>query len=350
MNKGPILLFPTHYLGNFILGLPWLHEVSRCYPGSVVIIDSQFSTLFSACSHNMENVIFYPRNFLSKENGIFTRAWHYFGMIQKIRRVRDRHLIDMEGERFTGVLSLLSGCRKRIGPEGKLSSLFYSDSYKLDYKKHRFNAFGELINKWQQISTPTITPNFKHDSFAGKSITKKFHKAKFPSNLVVLHAGASTENKRWPVSHFAKLNTLLAREGYNVVWVGSGKADFKLVSEIEFLSSHVESFNFCNQLSFPELLALLKISVLFLGADSGPMHLAASVGLPVFGLFGPSDENIWKPLGAKSKVLRGSLHCNKACEGAKCRSNQHCLEFLNPQLVFNTILASTPSLTSRAAI
>ena len=51
--------------------------------------------------------------------------------------------------------------------------------------------------------------------------------------------------------------------------------------------------------------ALLKRARLFIGNDSGLMHLAAAAGAPTLGLFGPSDERLYAPWGPKARVLRG---------------------------------------------
>ena len=67
-KKGPILLFPTHYLGNFILGLPWVQEISNRYPDTVLVIDPVFLPLVEAAEVKPEYIIYYPREHLSKSN------------------------------------------------------------------------------------------------------------------------------------------------------------------------------------------------------------------------------------------------------------------------------------------
>jgi heptosyltransferase-3 len=343
-KKGPILLFPTHYLGNFILGLPWVQEISNRYPDTVLVIDPVFLPLVEAAEVKPEYIIYYPREHLSKSNNIFIRIKSYLEFLVQLRRFKNRCLLDLEGERFTGVVSLLSGCSVRIGPKQRRSSWFYSISQKLNYEKHRFNAFGEIIRKWGSIETPSNKLEYVNNPIATTSVFQLHNKKNTLTNFIVIHPGASALYKRWPALHFSKLYNLLSREGYNVVWIGAGASDSKILEEIETISGPMNFLNFCDRLSFPELISLFQASTLFIGADSGPMHLAASTGLPVLGLFGPSNDKIWEPLGADSKFIRGKLLCDESCKGKSCESTRHCLETLHPQVVFNVVLSSLPNL------
>ena len=67
------------------------------------------------------------------------------------------------------------------------------------------------------------------------------------------------------------------------------------------------------------------------------MHLAASTGIPVFALFGPSDEAIWAPLGENSYMVRGSEACGEDCDTFRCSFNYRCMASLRPQSVMAVI-------------
>jgi heptosyltransferase-3 len=82
------------------------------------------------------------------------------------------------------------------------------------------------------------------------------------------------------------------------------------------------------RLSLGELIALLQVSRLFIGNDSGPMHLACLSGVPVVALFGPADEGRWGPLSEDSVVVRGALPCEK-CARSDCGLDFQCIRTLS---------------------
>jgi ADP-heptose:LPS heptosyltransferase len=340
--KGPLLLFPTHYLGNFVLGLPWLCEVNSKFPETTIVIDSAFAPLLNLTSAKSARVILYPRALLDKSNGVLSRAKHYSKFLRQLRQHKHSCLIDMEGERFTGVLSLLSGCSVRYGPTQKNSAWFYTHARNLHYENHRFNSFGELINQWQATETPSSLVSYLNTSEPSKPLDALSSATDRHSKIVVIHPGASAVYKRWPASHFAALSNFLANKDYTVVWIGAGESDSHAVAEIMSHCSEAKTFNLCNQLSFSELVTLLGNSSLYIGADSGPMHLAASTGVAVLALFGPSKESIWRPLGGNSTILRSQLACHPNCRGTVCLRTTHCLNSLSPQVVFNAALSHAP--------
>ena len=326
-------------MGNFVLGLPWIVEVAKLYRDSIVVVDPAFADLLEATLPNTTNTIFYPRGEVSKGRRLLARFRAYLKFLRVLRKHRSRVLIDLEGERFTGILSLLSGCSIRIGPREKHSTYFYTSSHVLHYEQHRFNAFGEILSKWQHINTPSNQLEYTIEPLVQKSIDRKLQWNSKNLELAIIHTGASAEFKKWSTAKFAKLCILLSSAGYQVAWIGSGDADLHRIHEIESFSRGIETLNFCNQLSHPELVYLLQKSTLFIGSDSGPMHLASSTGIPVIGLFGPSNEKIWKPLGSNSIVLRGKSSCKIDCEALECKNSHHCLECLDPQVVLNVVLS-----------
>ena len=339
MSQPPLLLFPTHYLGNLVLGLPWVMRALDRHPQAVVVLDESFRSLVSMLPIADEQILFYPREELARGNGFRHRLKYYLGFLGGLRKYRRYSLIDMEGERFSGVLSRLSGCASRTGPSAKRAGWFYSDVRNLDYLAHRYNAFGEIIGEPGAGEPPPSELDFRvSPELAGRIRTLLAgHLVNRP--LAVIHPGASVSYKLWPKEHVAELVRRLTEMGYQVAWIGAGQFDAEVIAGIERELPRQVAVNFCNCLSLPELTALLRQSRLFIGCDSGPMHLAAATGLPVFALFGPSREAIWAPLGERSTVLRGEQPCAEDCDAWHCRNDYHCLRSLRPGMLLERIAA-----------
>ena len=336
-SSPPVLLFPTHYLGNFVLGLPWICAVLEKYPAALVVIDSRFATLAEAVLPAGSDVLLYQRARLASSEPFFSRLRHYLRFLKVLRRDRKTTLVDLEGERFTGVLSLLSGCQRRIGPVGKRAGRFYTDVLELDYYRHRFNAFGTVLSEL----VASIDAPDSHLAFTFPAAVEQLIEAQLGAagskQLVAIHPGASVSYKLWPEASFVVLIENLEQAGYQVVWVGAGDNDASIIDSIMGTLPNSSAINLCNRLGFLELAALYRQCCCFVGSDSGPMHLAASTGIPVLALFGPSVEAIWSPLGDNSHVLRGSESCGENCDAWQCDFAYRCLQSLSPEQVFEAV-------------
>ena len=335
----PVLLFPTHYLGNFVLGIPWIAQIVRSDPNSLVVLDSCFQPLAEMILPPETQILYYPRAQLASSQPFFSRLKHYVTFLKALRSRKKSTLLDLEGERFTGVLSLLSGCHQRVGPTGKRAERFYTRVLDLDYYRHRYNAFGEVCAEFTGGVTPSSNLQYAVDKALRESVADKIAIDPKARPCVAIHPGASVEYKLWSRDYFIRLQALLEEAGLQVLWVGAGTMDTAIIADIQERSPNARSVSLCGQLNFAELVALFHECHCFIGSDSGPMHLAASTGTPVFALFGPSKEAIWAPLGDNSQVLRGSKPCGEQCDAFACDYNYQCLESLLPEQVIQAMTA-----------
>ena len=336
--KQKMLLFPTHYLGNFILGLPWIIAAIEKDPTTVVVLDARFSPFIEIALKSHKNIIEYPRDELkSKQISAVQKIKTYLNFIFALRKIKSTDLFDLEGERFTGVLSRLSGAKNRFGPIGKNSEVFYTKPLAIDYHKHRFNAFGQTMDDKFPLEKPSHIIDYNIHPPAKNEVTNFLAINRIRKPFAVIHPGASASYKKWPVEKFSELYKMLRANDLDVIWIGM-EEDQKIVQKISYNLNH-EILNQFTETKYPELIALLKRAVVFIGSDSGPMHLAASVGISVIALFGPSIESIWAPLGQDSRVIRGSKRCGKHCDAHRCSFNHHCLTSLNPESVLSAVTA-----------
>ena len=150
------------------------------------------------------------------------------------------------------------------------------------------------------------------------------------SPLLAVHLGAGTPAKRWPIASWDDLIGRFLREGWRVVVVG-GPEDGRLA---EALTPHCELRDWTGRLRVTETTALLERADLFLGADSGPAHLAASAGVPSVILFsGTNRVGQWRPWSRRSLVLRHSVPCHP-CHRKVCPLADHpCMTAIGPDRV-----------------
>ncbi len=165
---------------------------------------------------------------------------------------------------------------------------------------------------------------------------------------VVVHAGAGTEAKRWPVEHWQRLVHLLrTRLGAQVALVGTSEeldlgeaiARYRPEPVVEEPAPVNVSegcvTNWVGRFSIVELAAVIEQADLFIGADSGPAHLAAAVGTSTTVLFsGAVPIRQWCPQAKRVLVLRSAVPCSPCHRPMCARAGHPCMRGLSPAEVF----------------
>jgi N-acetylglucosaminyldiphosphoundecaprenol N-acetyl-beta-D-mannosaminyltransferase len=132
-----------------------------------------------------------------------------------------------------------------------------------------------------------------------------------PGKTVIIHAGSGgySRARRWDPVKFAAVADALQHEGQRVILVGSAGDDADTVqaamqTPVHNLSGHTPTLS--------TLAGLIQSADLFIGADSGVMHIAAAVGVPIVAIFGPSNHAAWRPWtpASPSVVLRSAPVCS----------------------------------------
>ena len=324
-------------------------SVLRQHPGAVLVLDAQFETLARLILAPEVKILLYPRKEISRGQKFFSRLSHYWKFLRALRSTGSDTVLDLEGERFTGVLARLSGCKHRVGPTGKRAETFYTDIRDPNYQNHRFNSFGEIVAGYTDGQRPDSRFSYAIDEASQQAVTEYLQDWDGNRPLVAIHPGASVSYKLWPRSQFVELVKQLESKGCQVAWVGAGDSDSEIIDDIRSQLAKSGTINLCNRLNFVELTALYKQCTFFVGSDSGPMHLAASTGLPVFALFGPSDEAIWAPLGDNSHLVRSEQPCGQDCNAFQCSLDYRCMKTLGAEQVVAAIEQALPGIDKQSA-
>ncbi|MGE0044919.1 MAG: glycosyltransferase family 9 protein [Hyphomonadaceae bacterium] len=190
-------------------------------------------------------------------------------------------------------------------------------TYALHAKKrivHRKRA--EMRHKVEELSAlvgapKAVAPKLHHDDQARADARGALD---LSGPLLVLGAGANFIGKRWRPDRFAAVARRLTAPsgplaGAAVALLG-GPGDETIAHEIvESLDADgVRAHDLTGKLDLLACGAFLERATLFIGNDSGLMHIAAAAGAPTLGLFGPSDERIYGPWGARARAVRGKSY------------------------------------------
>ena len=219
------------------------------------------------------------------------KRWSFSRIAAAKRDVRGfSAAIDFQGLIKSALIARVSGARDRYGfardvIREKPAAWFVNRHAAIDRSKHVVEWNTELARTF----APSIThvPNVDFTPFAADASGAL---ARFTKRIVLL-PGAGKPGKQWPVERFAELAARIGSDAL-VVW-GPGEEGMACAIAAEVAPPT----------NFRELAFILKRATLVIGADTGPLHLAAALGTPVVGLYGPTDPSRNGPYGQLDRVV-----------------------------------------------
>jgi heptosyltransferase-2 len=150
--------------------------------------------------------------------------------------------------------------------------------------------------------------------------------------IFILSPGASYgPAKRWPASFFSRLATLLQTQHDAEILIIGSERDKEIAGSIAALMSH-KPIDLTGKTTLPQLAGAIGQSALFITNDSGPMHLANALKVPVVAIFGPTDPRITGPYQKPSKVLNSQVPC-WPCSYRECPFEHQCMTQISPEMV-----------------
>jgi len=210
-------------------------------------------------------------------NNLRTIAW--------IRKNRFDSVYDLQSNDRTGLYCALSKISRRVGNHPRYP---YNVHPEEPYKGqcHIYDRMLAVLISAGIPAThtaPSLPASDQEKQYVGTWL-KENHLV--PDKFIIIHAGGSIQhlNKRWP--YYEELAKKLSHSGMQIIWVG-GDDDV----EINKRMASVTGINACNLFTFSELAELGRHASFAITNDSGPMHIFSCSGIPVYGLFGPTN---WK--------------------------------------------------------
>jgi heptosyltransferase-2 len=221
----------------------------------------------------------------------------------------------------------------RTGYRGEMRYGLLNDVRRLDEAGlplivERFAALAQPAG--EPLRRPLPEPRLIVDSAARDATLRKLGlEASKP--IAALAPGAEYgPAKRWPARHFAELGRLLVEQGHQVWLFGSGK-DAEITREIA--AALPGAVDLAGRTTLDEAIDLLSLAARVVTNDSGLMHVAAALDLPMAAIFGSSSPEFTPPLSRHARVITLRLSCSPCFARACPLGHTHCLEQLLPEQV-----------------
>jgi predicted lipopolysaccharide heptosyltransferase III len=341
-----ILLTRMKFIGDVVLTTPVIRSVRKAYPNAYIAYLGEKNAV-SLLEHNPNLDEIIPFDFSRPTIVEQPRV------VFQLRRRKFDLAIDLFNNPRSALLTFLSGAGVRVGAErkgrGKLYTLQVKDDATpktaIEFHNQFIRAVG--IEPTSSRTEIALTGDERREA---RIYLQWFDHENNPLDMtkpiVGIHPGATWPAKQWLPERFGELADMLAAKlGVQVIMFAGPDDGEAVTAAIKQSFSNIKGLT---NLPLRQLAAIIAHCSLFIGNDAGPMHIAAAVGTPTIGLFGPGEENIWFPYTASDghSALRNDVPCHP-CHLDFCNREaggfMECMKLLTVGKVFE---AATKSLRS----
>ena len=345
-HPAKILLMKYFGMGSILLATPMLHALRQKYPD----IGIGFMTLASN-RDLVERLGLVDTVYLLRTDTAGHFAADAFRQLRAIRREKYDVTIDLEFfAKFSTIMSFLAGSPIRIGyflRQMWRGSLLTHQVY-YNQKRHITEVFAALVTPLQTVvtdfsmSVPLIS---EADERAADLLLESCGiTGNTPFFVLNVNASDLSRERCWPLDFFRELSCeLLQRTDARLVFIGVEGDKAQVAQVLDGLEDQRYVANLAGRTSLGELMAIIRRGRLFIGNDSGPLHLAAVLGIPTVSFFGPETPTLYGPQGQQHLVFYENIYCSPClnvfnAKTAPCAGNNVCMQSIDPAHVLQTIL------------
>jgi lipopolysaccharide heptosyltransferase II len=327
-----ILLIRLRLIGDVVFTTPIPHALRRRFPSAeLVYLVEPAAAPVVAGNPALSDVMVVPRR----------KGWRrVVDDLTIARRLRARRFdvaVDLHGGPRSAWFTWLSGAPVRVGYDVPGRRWMYT---RVVHRPRELRARHSVENQWDllaavdgALSAPADRDrdrvNMTVDDVARRAIDTRLRNlgVAVDGRVILLHVSAGNPFRRWPEQSFADLAAGLVM-GHSNRWVlvTGGPSDHESAARVierarAAAGPAAARLASAENLSLPELRAAMDRAALFIGGDSGPLHIAATSDVPVVGLYGPTlaeRSAPWRPRHLKTESIDvGVLPC-RPCEQRVC--------------------------------
>jgi len=358
-----ILIKGVNWVGDTIMTLPSIEGIRKLFPESriSILVKEQLKGLFEANPH-LNGVITY------RQRKGFAKIFEYARVINRLGKEKFGLCVLFPNSFSSALIAFLAGIKERIGYKTDGRTLLLTGGIKRNpelLKKNQVEYYLEIVRQLGEVSVSTV-PRLETDKesklWAEKLLSSQGLKkdvpplgpvppVRFRKNLagpVPLNPAGDRINiginpgstygpaKRWLPERFAGVGKrLVSEQKARILLFGQGEE--KHLSDFIAGGIGENCLNLAGKTTLARLAALLERCDLLLTNDTGPMHIAAALGVPVVAVFGPTDPRTTAPAGEKHIIVRKPVACSP-CLKRRCPADHQCMKEIGVEDVFNAAL------------
>lgn len=339
LQKSKILIIAPSWLGDTIMS----HSLLQLLAAKDNVLHVMATSWVQDILYRMPEVnCVIPSPF---EHGVFD--WYLRKKVaQRLKQENYKQVILLTNSWKSALVPYLANIPLRTGWLGEyrwllLNDIKYFSSQKLKLMVQRFNLLAYASNT-SVLDIALPEPKLNIDFKLQQNLLNKFSLTKKPQQKIVAIAvgAAYGPSKRWPLIYYINIISYLLERDFQVYLFGT-KTELNAHNIMQqHFTCHGKVYNlhnFINKLNLLETVDLLGMADLFIGNDSGLLHLAAALNIAVIGIYGSTSSKFAPPLTKKSKIFDLEFDC-KPCRQRECPlNNLQCLHNITPLTVITAI-------------
>jgi heptosyltransferase-1 len=313
-----LLIVRLSAMGDVIHTLPAVRFLREAFPEAFIgwLIEERWAELLCAPGTARRGPRSWLRPLVDEVHTVDLKAWRKsLGSISTLQRVttiwndvRDAGYdaaVDLQGAMRSALLARWSGARVVYGaaePREAPASICYTRKVVARGRhvvEQNLSVAAAPVGHSVRLSPPDISCIFPRDLQAEANIGERLALSRI-GDFAILNPGAGWGAKRWPAERYGQVACELAKLGLRSI-LNYGPGEEVLVQGAVAASRGTARAMSC---SITELIALTRRALLFIGGDTGPLHLAAALQVPVVAIYGPTDPARNGPYGTRNIVLR----------------------------------------------
>ena len=329
-----ILLIRLRRIGDIIMTTPALSVLREIFPKAHLsyVVEEPYQELAEG-NPILSEVLILPQNQSTKD---------FLRFIRQIQKKKYDVVLDFHGGPRASLMTLFSKAKLKIGYRIKYRNFIYDIVLPRSHKEgpihsvenhlNLVKALGVSINTSPPLSLPPATAD---EAERVRNLIEENNLT--DSKIVVLHISAGNEFRHWGIENLVGLSRLLSQNPeIKIVLIGTDED--KNAEQIILKESQAPLASLVGRLNLRELRELISSSSLFIGPDSGPMHIAASTPTPIVSYFGPTLPAHFAPWQAKALMIEKEFDC-RPCKQRRCvYKDFRCLRSIKPEEVYEACL------------
>jgi len=338
-----ILVYRIGNIGDILVTVPTLSAIRAKFPEAhIALLTSPGKPGAPGAEHILPLGEWYDELLVYFTSDV--RSWN--GRAHLVRRLREGKFdlfIELPNQQSRPrdeirnmIVARLAGCRHAVGFAVSQHGLFLRQQTLLPQVREAeriYRAVSEELSLGPSHDVRLPVSNSRQDEVRELLLRLGVAEAE---PFVVVHAGAKRQTNQWPGERYARVaDEIMGRFRTRVILTGS-PSELHLIEEIVD-KMHEKPTVLCGELDLPQMTAMLKRACLYVGNDTGPMHIAAAVGTPIVSIFSARDfEKRWYPLGLGHEVLRCDAPCSP-CFKEACDRDLICIKGIEADHVLSAV-------------
>jgi lipopolysaccharide heptosyltransferase II len=305
-----ILVLAIRAIGDMVLVTPAIRALADAFPGSAVsVVTESFAADVFEANPRISEIVGIDRWSL---RGLpwYRKLATDAAWLRRIRRGRYDIAVDLFCGPRSAQLAWISGAPVRVAEGVRGRRAFYTSTVSVEHAgRHLVEQKMQIVRALTgDVETPAPEIFLRDDERRRAGEKLRVATGGDGGAVVGLFPGAGWFHKQWPAGRFAELADRLAARGCRVAVIGGPRDEDACRRVAEKARSGPAILSGIERLR--ETIALIDRMSLFVSNDTGPMHIAAGLGIPTVGLFGPSDATKYRPWGAHTRMISASLPCS----------------------------------------